>query len=390
MGRPRQGSVYYNKARKTYIAQLDWTDDTGKRRQRKRQVENISAGNNLVKKWIREIDEHDVAYIDAERMTFKHLAEKYEATRLIEPQYRDGVKVAGLRSWEMQRWRLKHLIKIFGKRRIRSITYADIERYRNERLATPAKITKKQRGIADVQRGLSLLGAIFTFAVENEWLTGHPFKKGKPLISMAMEPPRERVFSTDEQRAILQNCQTTTRRHIYPIVLVALDSGCRRGELLNLKWADVDLDRGTLTVLAENAKTNRKRAIDLEPITVEQLRKMAKESGGFADQLVFGIKATFQRAWHVSLKDAKVENAHFHDLRATAITTWLLRGMSMPFAMARSGHADPRTFMRYVRMAEEIREKQREQLREWDLAASLAELAGGDVEIEPERSELVN
>ncbi len=72
---------------------------------------------------------------------------------------------------------------------------------------------------------------------------------------------------------------------------------------------------------------------------------------------------------------AKITDARFHDLRATAITTWPLRGMSMPFTMARSGHAAPRTFMGYVRMAEEIREKQREQLREWELAASLAELA---------------
>jgi len=72
---------------------------------------------------------------------------------------------------------------------------------------------------------------------------------------------------------------------------------------------------------------------------------------------------------------AKITDAKFQELHAMVITTWLLCGMSMPFAMARSGHADPRTFMRYVRMAEEICEKQRKQLREWELAASLAELA---------------
>ena len=72
---------------------------------------------------------------------------------------------------------------------------------------------------------------------------------------------------------------------------------------------------------------------------------------------------------------AKITDARFHNLRVTSTTTWLLRSMSMPFAMARSGHAIPRTFMRYVRMAEEIREKQREQLREWEPVASLAELA---------------
>jgi integrase len=95
------------------------------------------------------------------------------------------------------------------------------------------------------------------------------------------------------------------------------------------------------------------------------------------------------------MKEAKIIGARFHDLRATAITTWLLRGLPMPFAMARSGHADPRTFMRYVRMVEEIREKQRGQLREWELAASLTELAANGAgissdDIQVERLEFVN
>jgi integrase len=261
-------------------------------------------------------------------------------------------------------------------------------------LATPTKITKKERSITDVQRYLALMQAVFTFAIQNEWLARSPFSKGAGLISMAMEPKRERVYSTDEQRAILEACQSKQRKPIYPLILTALDSGCRKGELLTLKWTDVDLEKGTLTVTATNAKTNRKRVIDLEPITIEDLRRIAKASGGKADQLVFGIKSSFAHAWRETLKDAKIHNGHFHDLRATAITTWLLRGMSVPFAMNRSGHADPRIFMRYVRMCEEIQQKQREHLRAWDLAASLAELAGKDgaasADIEPERSELIN
>jgi integrase len=384
MPRPREGSVTWNKKRKAWIARLDWQDADGKKHCRKRQVEGKSAGNTLVKKWIRDLEEQGEEYLDAERITFKELADKYEAVKLVPAEYREGKKVSGLRDWERERWRLKILVKHFGKRRIRAITYADIEEYRNLRLATKTTLTKKERSIGDVHRTLARLRAVFTYAVQKEWLTRNPFSKGEGLISMAQEVPRVRVLSTDEQRKILQACQTKQRRHIYPIVLTALDSGCRRGELLKLAWRDVDLEKGAITVIATNAKTNRQRVIDLEPITMAELRKMAKDSGGFPDDLVFGVKASFDFGWRVAMEEAKITGARFHDLRATAITTWLLRGMSVPFAMNRSGHADPKIFMRYVRMCEEIREKQREHLREWDLAASLAELA------EPERPELIN
>jgi integrase len=395
MARPREGCVTWNKKRGAWIARLDWTDDAGHKQSRKRQVENKSAGNVLVKQWIRELEEQGAAYLDAERVTFKELAESYQETKLIAPIYRGGKKVAGKRDWERDRWRLERLIEYFGKRRIRSITYADIEAYRARLLETPTKLTKKERSIADVHRFLALLRAAFTYAVQKEWLIRNPFSKGEGLISMAQEVPRERMLSTEEQRKILQACQTKQRRHIYPIVLVALDSGCRRGELLGLKWRDVDLEKGAITVVAQNAKTNRKRVISLESITMAELRRLAKYSGGFPDELVFGVKASFEHGWHSAMEEAKVTGARFHDLRATAITTWLLRGMSVPFAMNRSGHADPRVFMRYVRMCEEIQQKQREQLREWDLASSLAELAGDNgaaaaSDYEAAASELIN
>jgi integrase len=392
MPRPRQGSVTWNKKRKAWIARLDWQDADGHRKCRKRQVESKSEGNTLVRKWIRELEEQGEAYLDAERIIFKELAARYEEAKLIAPVYRDGKKVAGLRDWERERWRMKHLIEHFGRRRIRAITYADIEEYRNRRLETKTKLTKKERSIADVHRTLARLRAVFTYAVQKEWLIRNPFSKGEGLISLAHEVARERVLSTEEQRKILQACQTKHRRHVYPIVLIALDSGCRRGELLNLRWRDVDSEKGAITVVAQNAKTNRKRVIDLESITIAELRKLAKDSGGFPDELVFGVKSNFDFAWHAAMDEAGVTGARFHDCRATAITTWLLRGMTVPFAMGRSGHSDPRIFMRYVRMAEEVRQKQREQLREWELATSLAELAdeSAAITVEPARPELVN
>jgi integrase len=214
-------------------------------------VENKSAGNAIVKTWIHELEEDGEAYIRAEAFTFKELADEYQEARLIPPDYRDGRKVKGARAWKGRRARLAVLTERFGPMRIRSITYADIEEYRNELLDTPVVTRKrdgtvvktKQRSVGAVHRSLALLRAAFTYAVQKEWLKRNPFTKGEGLISMAQEVARERVLSTEEQRKILQACQNEDRRHIYPLILCALDSGCRRGELLKLTWRDVDLDR---------------------------------------------------------------------------------------------------------------------------------------------------
>src|SRR5262245_6947359 len=297
MPKQRQGSVTWSKKRKAWIARLDWQDASGQRHCRKRQVENKSAGNALVKEWIRDLEENGEKYLAADTLTFKELADKYQSARLIEPAYRDGKKVKGLRDWKGQRARLAKLVERFGAGRVREISFVDIEAYRNELLDTPVVTRKrdgtvvktKPRSISDVHRSLALLRAVFTFAVQAEWLSRNPFSKGEGLISMAVELPRERVLSTDEQRRLLVACQNEDRRHVYPLILTALDSGCRRGELLKLTWRDVDLDKGALTVISMNAKTNRKRVIDLEPVTMAELRKLAGK-GGKADELVFGIK----------------------------------------------------------------------------------------------------
>lgn len=398
MRKPR-GCVYWSKARKSWIAQLDWVDeDTGKPRQRKRQVESKTGGQDLCRKWIQELKETGTEYLDAERVTFKQLADEYEKVRLIPPVYRNEKKVKGLRDWEDQRRRLHQLVEYFGAKRVQRITYNDIEKYRNMRLDTPVETKKRdgtvvdsrERSIGDVNRVLSLLRTALNYAIEKEWLKINPFKKGKGLIDKALEVPRDRVLSIAEQRRLLQACQVKTRRHIFPLVLTALDSGARANELLTLKWDNIDLEAGIVRITSLNAKTNKARDIDLEAVTIAELRKLAAESGALPDQTLFGIKA-FGKAWKAALKEAGITGCRFHDTRASAITHWLLRGMRMEFAMKRSGHSDPRTFMKYVRLAESIRESVREQMREWELATSLAELAREQgIEEQLERPELIN
>lgn len=393
MPRPRTGSVKWNKKRKYWEARLDWTDDNGSEHCRKRQVDSKTEGNHAVKQWIKELEEQGSDYVGADRMTFEQIAAEYEKERLIPPVYKDGVKVMGLRDWKGQKRRLASLVRYFGSKRIRTITATDLDRFRKARLQTPTEIKKRERSVADVNRGLALLRSVLTFAVKSGWLARNPFSMATGIISTAQEVTRDRVLSTDEQRRLLQACQAPMRRHIYPLVLTALDTGARSGELLKLQWRDLDTDKGLLHITAENAKTNVARTIDLEAITLTELRALKEISGGIPDERVFGIKNNFRRAWQSAMKEAGIEGARFHDLRATAITTWLLRGLQPQFAMRRSGHTEPKTFQRYVRICDEIRQKQRAQMSEWDLGASLTALASEPfraIEIEPDRPEMIN
>jgi hypothetical protein len=88
------------------------------------------------------------------------LSKEYKEKRLIAAEYRDGKKVKGINDWKDARRRLKMCFDYFGKKRIRKITYADIENFRNNLLATPVVIKKRddtvvssrERSIADVNR----------------------------------------------------------------------------------------------------------------------------------------------------------------------------------------------------------------------------------------------
>lgn len=379
MGQPRTGSVLFNVKRDTWVARLDWVDETGKRHCRKKDVENKSTGQRIVKRWIRDLEDYGKTYLDADRMTFDKLAKDFEGERLIEPIYKDGRKVAGLRDYEGQQRRLKALVKYFGRTPVKKITAADIDKYRVARLREPTALTRRPRTLADVNRSLSLLRTIFNYAVHAGWLSRNPFSLKTGIISLAQETVRERVLTIDEQRRLLAACREPVRGHIFPLVLTALDSGCRRGELLKLKWESVDLERGLLTVIAENAKTNRARLIDLDAVTVGELRRLKEITLGKPDQLVFGLKSSFFHAWSSALKAAELEGLRFHDLRACAIVGWLLRGMRSEFAMLRSGHANPMIFQRYVRMSDQLREQARAQMKDWEIAESFSSLTSGDV-----------
>jgi len=125
---------------------------------------------------------------------------------------------------------------------------------------------------ATVVRYMAALSHAFTIAVnEWEWLENNPMRK----VRRPKEPRgRVRFLSEDERKALLKACMTSPCRHLYPVVVIALSTGMRQMEIMNLTWADIDLKRGYITL--HDTKNGERRSVPLVGHARELINEMAK------------------------------------------------------------------------------------------------------------------
>jgi len=106
-------------------------------------------------------------------------------------------------------------------------------------------LTREHRATSTVNSYLGALSHAFSVAVrEWGWLDDSPMRKvTRPRVSRG----RVRFLSDQERHQLLEACQASRNPYLHTVVVLALATGARRGELLSLRWPDVDLERGTLT-----------------------------------------------------------------------------------------------------------------------------------------------
>jgi len=345
MSRQRKGFIVERDG-KIYV-RVQFTDSTtGKRREIMRTAETRTKAEKLRAKLLRELEEHGETLLEGDSITFEQLADEYQSRKLVPAKIVEGKKVAGLKGLQTALGEMKSLRKYFGKKRIKTITHGDVEDFKLNRLDTPT-MHGEQRGIATVNRELERLRAIFNFAKRRGWLSKSPYEMGDPLISRAVEIQRNRVLSYEEEKRLLDAC-VGSRAHLRPIIICALDTGMRRGEIFKLKWNDVDWTTRTITVIAGNSKTEQERLVGITDRLRDELKRLWEESPKDADRLVFGITTTIKTAWKSAMKDAVIENFRFHDARHTAITRMVRTGAASAIVMRVSGHTQHTTFRRYV------------------------------------------
>ncbi|HYX30679.1 MAG TPA: site-specific integrase [Pyrinomonadaceae bacterium] len=351
--RERVGSIVSRKSRSakgkvTWWARITYTDPvTGKRHDRQRRAESKSHAKDLVQDLIAEVDKTGGRSLAKEHMTFLDLATYFEKEYLKPAEYVDGRKVAGVRSIVPAKANVKALKDHFGMRLLRGITHSDIREFRAVRLATKTK-AKKQRTIAAVNRELEKMRRLLNIAEREGWILRNPMRSGDPLISMADERKRERIVTREEELRLLAACENRYRKHLRPILICALDTGMRRGEILGLKWSDVDFEERVLTIRAFNTKTMQERQVSLTTRLMIELEKVWEESPKNRDFLVFGFTDNVKKSWTSVRTKAGLPDVRFHDLRHTAATRLVAAHLPLPEVGRVLGHTQANTTYRYV------------------------------------------
>ena len=343
MGRSREGSIV--KKDGAIYARVRWTEN-GTRREKSKKARNNTHARLLIKKMIRELDDFGSSSLDNERKAFDQLADLYEQDHMQPAQYVDGRKVSGLRSLHTQKYTLAVLREYFGKCKLRSITYGDIARFRTMRINTPT-VHKKPRSITTVNRELEVLRNMLNYAFREGWILRNPFTSGPPLIQKAHEKKRERILTEEEEEFLLAAC-IGRRTHLKPIVICALDTGMRRGEIITLSWQDIDFDGRLINIKAYHTKTEQERTLGMTERLYDQLKALYTASSTKPDDPVFGIASNVKRSFGSACKAAGIEGLRFHDLRHTFATRLIERGVPAEIVSKLLGHNNLNTTTRYV------------------------------------------
>lgn len=205
---------------------------------------------------------------------------------------------------------------------------------------------------ASVNRYTAALHHVLETAVQQYgWLEHNPMKRLKKL----KEPQgRVRYLDEDERTALLTACRKSQNPFLETIVLIALTTGLRRSEILGLTWDRIDLDTGL--VLIEETKNGQRRSSHLiAPIVV----RLAQLSGGQTVQSKFvfpgktGLKPIdITSAWQQAVRQSKLEDFRFHDLRHTAASYVAMDGGTVPEIAALLGHKSFQMAARYAHLSE--------------------------------------
>ncbi|MDQ3713002.1 MAG: site-specific integrase [Acidobacteriota bacterium] len=378
--RSREGGYKWMKG--NLYARLQYPDESGKQKEKLRRVHSgkISDVWTEVRKMRDELNHHGEEVLNSDKLIFNDLADQYEKVELVEAIYQNGAKIMGKRSIAPVRSAIKPLREHFGRKQIRLIKASDLKIYKNKRLNTPVEIevneryeifnerTKRKkkalkkvvrkhpRKIATINRELARLRVMLNFAIDNDWLIKNPFSKAKGVISTSAEVERDRVLTPNEEDRLLSYC-VDERAHIKPIIVCALDTAMRKGEMLKMIWRDVNFDTGEIYIPKTNAKTEDERTVGMTTRLKNELERLWNISPQDLDGSVFGIKTNITKAFNTACQKAKIDKFRLHDCRHTATTRMIASGSEHTEVMKITGHTQLKTFLRYLSITPETAKK---------------------------------
>ena len=280
---------------------------------------------------------------------------KYGSRRIRQPKLKDFVRDTLLpwaevnrQSWSKDASRLKPILEFFGEKRLDDISPFLIEKYKTQRKTTPIiRVTadgaavSKPRSVATVNRELSLLSRIFSIA-----RMLNPCSDVKKLPG---EQPRTRYLLVEEEDRLMSALDS--KPILRSIVVLALNTGMRRGEILRLQWEHLDFHKNEIK--ATHTKGHRDRFIPMNAKTREELLRLQASSKGlflFPGRKEGASLSDIKRPFNAACDRAGIKDFRFHDLRHTCASYLAQNGATLLEVADVLGHKTMAMVKRYAHL----------------------------------------
>lgn len=318
--------IYQRKDRPGYW--ISWTDAHGRRRFRKTGAATLAQARNVRAVELIKVEQSKIlGFAPPGEDTFEELATKYLAhqrTRLSPKSY-ERVKLI-----------IENHLKSAFNGPVKAVRRIDIQRYVTARSA-------KVSG-SSVAKELTTVKHMLSLAVDWEIL---PFNPAQGVKGPKLPAGRVRYLQPTELRAVLESCPAW----LQPVVGLAVGTGMRRGEILGLRWLDVDLAHKLL--MLPQTKNGEGRIVHLNKCALAALQAIQVSADAKPTDRIFSgftpeqVSVAFQRA----CRDAEVADFHFHDLRHTAASWLRMQGADIHTVAQLLGHKDLRMAARYQHLS---------------------------------------
>ncbi|MDH4218569.1 MAG: tyrosine-type recombinase/integrase [Candidatus Aminicenantes bacterium] len=324
------GAIYQRKTKGGKIRwYLDYRDANGERKQElvSNAVHREDAIVALQKKVLAEHDKKYGVERRKEKIGFKAFAEIYLQ------DYAMVVK----KSWRADKSRLETLVKHFKDIELSKIAPSMIQRFIAWR-------QKEGNSKSTVNRYLALLKKMLNIAIEEGYLEQNPVTKIK--FFSEKDNLKERILSDEEEKRLIEKSSD----HLKSIMTIALHTGMRLGEILNLQWDQIDFQGQSICV--EKTKSGRSRTIPINPLLFKELKELRSVNGQspyvFPNPDTGKPLTTVKTGFNAACRRAGIEGLRFHDLRHTFGSRLVQKGVDIETVRSLLGHSSITITQRYV------------------------------------------
>jgi len=252
----------------------------------------------------------------------KYLSSEYKGTRVND-----------------ERRKLSFWLEALGDKHIIDITTICI----NEALSTLPSHFKS----ATINRYISAISVVFSYACKVFGLHSNPVRH---IPSLPENNERIRFLSKAERTRLFCSCRVSQWDKLYLLVLLAITTGARKGELTKLRWSDIDFDRRTAYVAT--TKNGQPKVLPLTDSVIKELQLFYTRDNSliFASKVKEEVAYCFTKPWKKALEDAEIKDFRFHDLRHSCASYLAQSGASLLEIADVLGHKQISVTKRYAHL----------------------------------------